>query len=254
MLEPVSRGYLRLHVFSFPRTHASSLFSSSSSYYYTTMPGGGGNAWPALEGAPGATEPKTLHTEHEAELRATSGPFKQSGQRVNKKISEALEIVLTYSDYLLEISLNASLEGINTKFERLLHDVDNIRQGIDAQKTEIKTIATTILPRLTGRGPIQLPQATWAQAAAMVTPPSLSRTTSNSSRSTPGMTFQELRQDCEVIFKVGDGQSLQASGDLQAPEHTIRHGSGSGSQTAQVGRLLPSAPFGCGDRYHAETC
>jgi hypothetical protein len=44
MLEPVSRGQLRLHVFSFPRTYASSLFSSSSSlidqyraFYHNTI-------------------------------------------------------------------------------------------------------------------------------------------------------------------------------------------------------------------------
>jgi hypothetical protein len=64
--------------------------------------------------------------------------LKQSGQRVNKKISEALEIVLTYSDYLLEILLNASLEGINMKFERLLRDVDNIRQGIMPRKLKLR--------------------------------------------------------------------------------------------------------------------
>jgi hypothetical protein len=56
---------------------------------------------------------------------------------MNKKISEALEIVLTYSDYLLGILLDALLEGINTKFECLLRDIENIQQGINAQKTEI---------------------------------------------------------------------------------------------------------------------
>jgi hypothetical protein len=72
--------------------------------------------------------------------------MKQSGQRMNKKISEALEIMLTYSDYLLGILLDTLLEGINTKFKRLLCDIENIQQGINAQKTEIQTLATTILP------------------------------------------------------------------------------------------------------------
>ena len=54
--------------------------------------------------------------------------------------------MLTYSNYLLGIPLNALLKGINTKFEHLLRDVENIQQGINAQKTKIQTLATTILP------------------------------------------------------------------------------------------------------------
>jgi hypothetical protein len=176
------------------------------------MPGGGGNAWPALEGAPGERpqNPKQCLKNMKLNSERLLTHMKQSGQGMNKKISEALEIVLTYSDYLLGIPLDASLEGINTKFERLLRDVENIQQGVNAQKTEIQTLATTILPQSTGKGPIQLPRTSWAQMLAMATPPpSLSRTPSNSSRSTPGTTLRELREDCVVIVKVGDGQMIE---------------------------------------------
>jgi hypothetical protein len=93
------------------------------------MPGGGGNAWPALEGAPREQpqNPKQCLKNMKLNSERLLAHMKQSGQRMNKKISEALEIVLTYSDYLLGIPLNALLEGINTKFECLLCDVDNIR-------------------------------------------------------------------------------------------------------------------------------
>jgi hypothetical protein len=141
------------------------------------MPGGGGNAWPALEGAPRERlqNPKQCLQNMKLNSERLLTHMKQSGQRINKKISKVLEIMLTYSNYLLGIPLNALLEGINTKFERLLCDVDNIQQGVNAQKTEIKTLATTILPQLTGKGPIQLPQTSWAHMVAMVTlPPSLS--------------------------------------------------------------------------------
>lgn len=43
----------------------------------------------------------------------------------------------TYSDYLLEILLNALLGGINMKFKHLLCNVENIWQDINAQKTKI---------------------------------------------------------------------------------------------------------------------
>lgn len=96
--------------------------------------------------------------------------LKNSGQRVNK-ISGALEIVLIYSDYLLQLPLNALLEGINMKFECLLHNLDNIQHGVNVRKTESKTPATTIPHQPTGKGLIQLLQAVWAQVAVMVTPP-----------------------------------------------------------------------------------
>lgn len=93
--------------------------------------------------------------------------------------------MLTYFHYLLETPLNALLEGSNTKFKRFLRYVDNNRQGINTQKTEIKTLTTTILPRPTGKGPTKLPRATSAQVAAIATPPSLRAKMT----STPGMTF-----------------------------------------------------------------
>jgi hypothetical protein len=123
------------------------------------MPGSGRNAWPALEGTPREQpqNPKQCLKNMKLNSERLLTHMKQSGQRINKKISEALEIVLTYSDYLLGIPLNALLEGINTKFEHLLYNIENIQQGINTQKTEIQTLATTILPQSTGKGPIQLP-------------------------------------------------------------------------------------------------
>jgi hypothetical protein len=112
------------------------------------MPGGGGNAWLALEGAPREwlQNPKQCLKNMKLNSEQLLTHMKQSGQRMNKKISEALEIVFTYSNYLLGIPLNALLEGINMKFEHLLCDVENIQQGINTQKTKIQTLATTILP------------------------------------------------------------------------------------------------------------
>jgi hypothetical protein len=103
------------------------------------MPGGGGNTWPALEGAPGERpqNPKQCLKNMKLNSEWLLTHIKQSRQRMNKKISEALEIVLTYSDYLLGIPLNALLEGINTKFECLLCNIENIQQGINTQKTKI---------------------------------------------------------------------------------------------------------------------
>jgi hypothetical protein len=137
------------------------------------MPGGGRNVWPALEGTPGEwpQNPKQCLKNIKLNSKQLLTHMKQSGQRINKKISEALEIMLTYSDYLLGIPLNALLEGINTKFKCLLHNIENIQQGINAQKTKIQTLATTILPQSTGKGLIQLPQTSWAQMLAMATPP-----------------------------------------------------------------------------------
>src|SRR5581483_2876270 len=133
------------------------------------MAGGGNNARPALEGTPGERprNPKQcvqnmkLNSERLLEHIKKSGP----GQRINKRVSEALEITVYYCSYLESIPLDASLEGINTKFDRLLRDVENLKLGIDTQKTELKTIAKSAIPAATGKA------ASWAQFAAMATPP-----------------------------------------------------------------------------------
>jgi hypothetical protein len=78
------------------------------------MPGGSGNAWPAQEATP-REQPQNCIQNIKLNSERLLTHLKRPGQRVNKKISEALEIVLTYSDYLLEIPLKASLEGINNE-------------------------------------------------------------------------------------------------------------------------------------------
>ena len=91
------------------------------------------------------------------------------------------------------------LKGINIKFDHLLRDVESLKLGIDTYKTELKMLALTTLLKATSKGP------TWAQMALITLLPSLTCTMSKSSSgSSIGAIAQELKEDREVIVKVGD--------------------------------------------------
>ena len=73
-----------------------------------------------------------------------------------------LEITIFYCDYLNSIPLDASLEGINMKFDCLLKDVESLKLGLDTQKSDIRHLAKATIPPTTGKG------ASWAQVVAIL--------------------------------------------------------------------------------------
>ena len=88
--------------------------------------------WPSLAGASGERPraPTDCIYNLKLNLEHILEHIKKSGSKYNKTIQSSYEILIHYCSYLLGFPLNASLDQINTKYNKILRNIEGLKQDL----------------------------------------------------------------------------------------------------------------------------
>ena len=185
------------------------------------MAGGVGASWPAPRAVADANPQNMKECLRAIKINSEAiiGYIDQYATKTNTHIPKTFKNIVNWCEFALEMPGDASIDEVNTKFNRILSRMENMHQDVSKSYQELKqspTINSRPGPTVTS----------WAAVAAkhlpdQPVPPSLTRVHSNgtgTSATTPGASPSDLNKDCEVIIKLGNPKSISTYRGKQPSE------------------------------------
>jgi hypothetical protein len=185
------------------------------------MAGGVGASWPAPRAVADANPQNIKECLRAIKINSEAiiGYIDQYATKTNTHIPKTFKNIVNWCEFALEMPGDASIDEVNTKFNRILSRMENMHQDVSKSYQELKqspTINSRPGPTVTS----------WAAVAAkhlpdQPVPPSLTRVHSDgtgTSATTPGASPSDLNKDCEVIIKLGNPKSISTYRGKQPSE------------------------------------